>query len=43
MGRAMLGRDRVRRYYEHLFASSVPSTRGYDLIAEWASESSLAQ
>jgi hypothetical protein len=43
VGLAMTGRSRVRRYYEHLFASFIPRTRGYDLVAEWVSESSLAQ
>ncbi len=42
-GRRMTGREQVRRYYEHLFGHFIPRTRSYELISEWASETSLAQ
>ncbi|MDJ0853547.1 MAG: hypothetical protein QNK04_34705 [Myxococcota bacterium] len=43
VGRSMRGCPRVRRYYEHLFSSFIPSTRGYKLVDEWVNASSLAQ
>ena len=43
MGWVMKGRDMVVRYYEHLISSFIPSTCGVRLVAQWASESSVAQ
>jgi hypothetical protein len=43
VGLGMRGRAPVRRYYEHLMGSFIPSTRGYTLLAEWVSETSVAQ
>ena len=43
VGLRMQGREQVRRYYEHLIGWFIPHTRGYELIEEWASESSVAQ
>ena len=40
---AMTGRERVRRYYEHLLGQFVPRTRGYRLLDEWVSRTSVAQ
>ena len=37
------GRAEVVRYYEHLFAHFIPRTRGYRLVEEWVSETSVAQ
>ena len=42
-GLRMAGRGQVRRYYEHLMGHFIPSTRSYELISEWASETSVAQ
>ncbi len=42
-GLRMAGREQVRRYYEHLIGHFIPRTRSYELISEWASETSLAQ
>ena len=42
-GLGMRGRNRVRRYYEHLFESFVPATKSYRLIGEWANAASLVQ
>ena len=42
-GLAMSGNAKVRRYYEHLFDQFIPATQSYELIAEWASDSSVAQ
>ena len=42
-GRGFEGDSNVRRYYQHLFSHFMPLTRGYELIAEWVSEESLAQ
>ncbi len=39
----MRGRSEVRRYYEHLFSKFISRTRSYELIAEWANESAVAQ
>lgn len=39
----MRGLQQVRRYYEHLFGSFIPSTRSYRLIQEWVNEHSVAQ
>jgi len=41
--RRMQGLEPVRRYYEHLFDSFIPSTRSYRLVQEWVNESSVAQ
>lgn len=43
VGLRMRGRDQVRRYYEHLFASFYRAQRSYRLIEEWESERSLTQ
>ena len=43
VGLVLKGRDRVRRYYEHLFSSFIPRARSTKLVAEWVSASSLAQ
>ena len=43
MGWKMTGRERVVRYYEHLFAHFIPRTRGYRLLEEWVNETSVAQ
>ena len=43
MGLCMRGQDQVRRYYENLMQSFIPSTLGYTLISEWVNESSVAQ
>ena len=43
MGWKMRGRDHVTRYYEHLLGRFVPAPRGYELLAEWVNESSVAQ
>ena len=43
MGRKMVGRDRVRRYYEHLINDFIPSQIGYTMIEETLSPSALAQ
>lgn len=43
MGWSMSGRERVRRYYEHLLGHFVPQTRGYRLLDEWVSRTSVAQ
>ncbi len=42
-GLRMAGREQVRRYYEHLIGHFIPRTRSYELISEWASETSVAQ
>ena len=42
-GLEMVGADRVRRYYEHLFDHFIPNTRAYRLLSEWVSPESLAQ
>ncbi len=42
-GLRMAGQAQVRRYYEHLMGHFIPSTRSYELISEWASETSVAQ
>jgi hypothetical protein len=39
----MRGHSAVRRYYEHLFSSFIPSTRGYTLLEQWVNEASVAQ
>jgi hypothetical protein len=41
--RRMRGMQQVRRYYEHLFGSFIPSTRLYRLVQEWVNERSVAQ
>ena len=43
MGWRFNGLDATRRYYEHLLGEFVPRTRGYTLLAEWVSPSSVAQ
>lgn len=43
IGRRATGREAVRRYYEHLIGSFMPSQRGFRLVEEWLSERSLAQ
>ncbi len=43
MGLGMSGGAQVRRYYEHLFSSFIPSARSYRLLDQWANERSLAQ
>lgn len=43
MGWEMVGRERVVRYYEHLFAHFIPRTRGYRLLDEWVNQTSVAQ
>ena len=43
MGWKLAGRERVVRYYEHLFGYFIPQTRGYRLLEEWANETSVAQ
>ena len=43
MGLKMVGMEPVRRYYEHLFSSFIPSTRSYTLVQEWVNETSVAQ
>lgn len=43
MGWTMTGMDQVRRYYEHLMGWFVPHTRGYTLIEEWVTRTSVAQ
>lgn len=42
-GLKMSGAAQVRRYYEHLFDFFIPRTKSYELIAEWASGSAVAQ
>ncbi len=42
-GLRMAGREQVRSYYEHLMGHFIPRTRSYQLISEWASETSVAQ
>jgi hypothetical protein len=42
-GLRMAGAAQVRRYYEHLMGRFIPSTRYYELIAEWASKTSVIQ
>ena len=43
MGWRFEGREPVRRYYEHLLGEFVPRVRGYTLLEEWASATSVAQ
>ena len=43
MGWRMVGMDPARRYYEHLMGSFMPSLRGFEMIEEWASPSSVTQ
>jgi hypothetical protein len=43
VGLRMRGRDRVRRYYEHLIGTFYGEQKSYRLIEEWLSERSLAQ
>ncbi len=43
MGLRMQGGAQVRRYYEHLFSSFIPSTRSYRLVQAWVNETSVAQ
>ena len=43
MGLHMRGMANVRRYYEHLFGTFMPSIREYTLIEEWVSPTSVAQ
>lgn len=43
IGLRMRGRDRVRRYYEHLIGPFYAAQKSYRLIEEWLSEKSLAQ
>jgi hypothetical protein len=42
-GRRMVGREAVRRYYEHLVADFMPRQIGYELIAETLSGGALSQ
>ena len=42
-GLRMSGRNQVRRYYEHLFASFIPATVHHELLSQWANESAVAQ
>jgi len=44
VGLRAVGREQVRRYYEHLIGTFIPTQRGdYELIEEWLTERSLAQ
>ena len=43
MGLRMAGNAQVRRYYTQLFQHFIPSTRDFELISEWVSETSVAQ
>ena len=43
VGWTLEGTDQVRRYYEHLIGSFIPATRDYQLLEEWANETSVAQ
>ncbi len=43
MGKRMTGRDRVRRYYEHLIEDFMPKQIGYRMIAETVSADALSQ
>jgi|JI10StandDraft_1071094.scaffolds.fasta_scaffold1238177_2 hypothetical protein len=43
VGLRMRGRERVRRYYEHLIGPFYAAQKSYRLIEEWLSEKSLAQ
>lgn len=43
MGKKMVGRDRVRRYYEHLIKDFIPAQIGYTMIEETISRSALSQ
>ena len=43
IGLRMRGREKVRRYYEHLIGPFYAAQKSYRLIEEWLSERSLAQ
>jgi hypothetical protein len=43
VGLRMRGREKVRRYYEHLIGPFYAAQKSYRLIEEWLSERSLAQ
>lgn len=43
LGLRMAGDAMVRRYYTQLFEHFIPSTRDFELIEEWVSETSVAQ
>jgi len=43
LGLGMSGGDRVRRYYQQFFDDFMQKIVGYELLDEWASESSVAQ
>ncbi len=43
VGLRMQGMENARRYYEHLFGTFMPSIRGYTLLDEWVSLTSVAQ
>ena len=42
-GLTMRGADTVRRFYSQFFECFIPMTAGYELLAEWGNESSVAQ
>lgn len=43
MGKRMVGRDSVLRYYEHLISDFMPRQIGYTMIEETISDSAISQ
>lgn len=43
MGKRMVGRDAVRRYYQHLVDDYIPKQLGFDMISETLSPEALSQ
>ena len=43
MGRKMVGRDAVRRYYEHLVDDYMPAQLGFEMVCETVSPEALSQ
>jgi len=43
IGRRARGQQQIRRYYEHLMGTFIPSQRSAELVEEWVNETSLIQ